>query len=168
MNQHSSRSHAIMTIHFTQRTVSNNVKKEIQSRINLVDLAGSEKVESSGVIGINFTEAISINKSLSALGTVINKLAEMKSGAKLPDSKLSDKKKQDPVHIPFRNSVLTFILKESLGGNSKTYMLAAISPAAINYAESLNTLRYAANAKKIVNTVTVLLLTRYCVPFLIR
>ena len=155
MNQHSSRSHAIMTIHFTQRTVSNNVKKEIQSRINLVDLAGSEKVESSGVIGINFTEAISINKSLSALGTVINKLAEMKSGAKLPDSKLSDKKKQDPVHIPFRNSVLTFILKESLGGNSKTYMLAAISPAAINYAESLNTLRYAANAKKIVNTVTV-------------
>lgn len=154
MNQHSSRSHAIMTIHFTQRTISNNVKKEIQSRINLVDLAGSEKVESSGVTGVNFTEAISINKSLSALGTVINKLAESKVG-KLSDSKLSDKKKLEPVHIPFRNSVLTFILKESLGGNSKTYMLAAISPAAINYAESLNTLRYAANAKKIVNTVTV-------------
>lgn len=149
MNNRSSRSHAILTIQFTQMfEESSGVIREVVSKINLVDLAGSERVEISGVTGVNFKEAIMINKSLSTLGLVISKLAEKSNKNKRKKYKSDD-------HIPFRDSSLTWILKESLGGNSKTYMIAAISPSSINYNETLSTLRYASNAKQIVNTVKV-------------
>ena len=256
MNARSSRSHSILTLYFTQ--LINNPQfgktREIVSKINLVDLAGSEKVDASGVTGINFKEAININKSLSTLGLVISKLALLSSQPsnsqpsksqpsnshsskshssksqlnKLlhesrstqnyknitynnnslkrlknkdipalkkvksvdnispnscsnvspssslnisprscsnvsPRYKLTKSVKPSPriieekitEHVPFRDSVLTWILKESLGGNSKTYMVATVSPSAINYNESLSTLRYAFNAKQIVNNVKV-------------
>jgi hypothetical protein len=175
MNDHSSRSHAILTVLFTQLIKGKTGKtREVVSRINLVDLAGSEHVEASGVTGINFQEACDINKSLAVLGRVIQKLADSRSpkkktpkkspkkkspkGGKSKKSTLKLPKKKSPKpaeHIPFRDSVLTWILKDSLGGNSKTYMITTISPAACNYADTLTTLRYASNAKTIVNTVEV-------------
>lgn len=187
MNDRSSRSHAILTVYFTQVVEEGNITREVVSKINLVDLAGSERVNASGVTGINFQEAIQINKSLSTLGLVISKLAAkaVKSSKKAPGkSKKASKKKRTvktrvvkvtdnlskPAtekvttkkknvdlanHIPFRDSVLTWILKESLGGNSKTYMIATVSPSSGNYNESLSTLRYASNAKQIVNTVKI-------------
>lgn len=164
MNNKSSRSHAILTLYFTQLIDEPELGKtrEIVSKINLVDLAGSERVEISGVTGINFKEAININKSLSVLGNVINKLAteSVKQDVKTTVKKVTKLKKTKSVkkladHIPFRESVLTWILKESLGGNSRTYMIATISPSSINYNESLNTLRYAYNAKQIINTIKI-------------
>jgi len=163
MNNHSSRSHAILTLYFTQIKYDETTQKnkEIVSKINLVDLAGSERVESSGVTGINFQEATMINKSLSALGLVINKLALRKIKMKKTKKVKKTTLKKTPIsksksnHIPFRDSVLTWILSESLGGNSKTYMLATISPSSLNYNESLSTLRFASNAKQIVNTVKI-------------
>jgi hypothetical protein len=166
MNDRSSRSHAILTVLFTQVVKeSSGIVREVVSKINLVDLAGSERVESSGVTGVNFKEAIEINKSLSALGLVISKLADKSSrvaqtdklstrclGASKKERKTLKKAKD---HIPFRDSVLTWILKESLGGNSKTYMIATISPSSLNYNETLSTLRYASNAKQIINTVKI-------------
>lgn len=154
MNNRSSRSHAILTIIFTQIIDEPDLGKsrEIVSKINLVDLAGSEKVLASGVTGVQFKEAININKSLSALSLVINKLATRPQSNK---TKRSSTVKSVSTHIPFRDSVLTWILSESLGGNSKTFMIATISPSSINYAESYNTLKYANNAKQIVNTVHV-------------
>lgn len=182
MNNRSSRSHAIMTLYFTQLIDESDIGKtrEVVSKINLVDLAGSERVEMSGVTGINFKEAININKSLSTLGLVISKLAAQsqskisskptvkpvfvkstnKSQSSAPKStKLvqikSPTNKSISEHVPYRDSVLTWILKESLGGNSKTFMIATVSPSELNYNESLSTLRYAANAKQIVNTVKI-------------
>jgi len=169
MNDRSSRSHAILTVYFTQIVEEGNITREVVSKINLVDLAGSERVEASGVTGVNFKEAIEINKSLSALGLVISKLAAKatKSAKAKPKAKVKPKakpktkaktktiKKNAEDHIPFRDSVLTWILKESLGGNSKTYMVATISPSSGNYNETLSTLRYASNAKQIVNTVKI-------------
>lgn len=107
------------------------------SKISLVDLAGSERQGSSGATGARLKEGANINKSLTTLGKVIAALASA-SAAKT-------KKKND--HVPYRDSVLTWLLKESLGGNSKTAMIAAISPA--DYEETLSTLRYADAAKKI-------------------
>lgn len=129
MNHDSSRSHAIVTLQLNIRTAG----KEIQSRLAMVDLAGSERIFDSGVQGIHKQEALKINKSLSALSKVIKQLSEKQT------------------HISYRDSSLTFLLKDSLGGNSLTYMIAACSPAALNYAETLNTLRYAASAMRIVN-----------------
>ena len=143
LNSRSSRSHAILTIYFTQVITDEFSTREIVSKINLVDLAGSEKTNSSGVVGINFKEAVNINQSLTTLGIVIGKLAS------------NSAKTNNMDHVPFRDSVLTWILKESLGGNSKTYMIANISPSSMNYNESLGTLRYANNAKKIINCVSV-------------
>ncbi len=197
MNQRSSRSHAILTLYFTQLIDEPDIGKtrEVVSKINLVDLAGSERVEMSGVTGINFKEAININKSLSTLGLVISKLASHSQAKLMAKSKLTAntpiikpsakqtalssgtkstrlsttspikssirespkeiKDKSISEHVPYRDSVLTWILKESLGGNSKTFMIATVSPSELNYNESLSTLRYAANAKQIVNTVKV-------------
>lgn len=157
MNNRSSRSHAILTVYFTQIVLEGNITREVVSKINLVDLAGSERVDASGVTGINFQEAIQINKSLSTLGLVISKLAaKAKSKAnKTKVVKPRGAKSSNPNHIPFRDSVLTWILKESLGGNSKTYMIATISPSSGNFNESLSTLRYASNAKQIINTVKI-------------
>ena len=134
LNDRSSRSHAIIIIYYSQHG-----DRQINSKINLVDLAGSEKIEISKVTGQNAKEAISINTSLTQLGIVIQHLA----------------KKQQASHIPFRNSKLTHVLKDSIGGNSKTFMIATVSPSSINYDETINTLRYATNAGKIVNMVCI-------------
>ena len=150
MNDRSSRSHSIFTITFTQHfTASNGTKRgSMVSKINMVDLAGSERVKDSGVTGVHLKEAININRSLTTLGRVISALATSSANKKGGQTSQN-------VHVPFRDSVLTWILKDSLGGNSKTVMIATISPAAINYEESLSTLLYASHAKEIVNEVTV-------------
>ncbi|XP_055694163.1 kinesin-like protein unc-104 isoform X4 [Lutzomyia longipalpis] len=143
MNETSSRSHAVFTIFFTQRRhdVTTDLITEKVSKISLVDLAGSERADSTGAKGTRLKEGANINKSLTTLGKVISALAEMASKSK--KSKKAD-------FIPYRDSVLTWLLRENLGGNSKTAMIAAISPADINYDETLSTLRYADRAKQIV------------------
>ncbi|XP_015195972.1 kinesin-like protein KIF1C [Lepisosteus oculatus] len=140
MNETSSRSHAVFTIVFTQRRHDQmtSLDTEKVSKISLVDLAGSERADSSGAKGMRLKEGANINKSLTTLGKVISALAEMQS---------SKKRKSD--FIPYRDSVLTWLLKENLGGNSRTAMIAALSPADINYEETLSTLRYADRAKQI-------------------
>jgi pSer/pThr/pTyr-binding forkhead associated (FHA) protein len=139
MNDASSRSHAIFTITFTQATYSADLPCETVSKINLVDLAGSERASATGAEGIRLTEGGNINRSLVSLGNVISALAEQSSH---PSTQR---------HIPYRDSVLTWLLKDSLGGNSKTIMIATVSPAMCNYGETLSTLRYASRAKNIVN-----------------
>ncbi|XP_022255004.1 kinesin-like protein unc-104 isoform X4 [Limulus polyphemus] len=142
MNETSSRSHAVFTIIFTQRRQDKGtgLVAEKVSKISLVDLAGSERADSTGAQGTRLKEGANINKSLTTLGKVISGLAEVAATKK--------KKKQD--FIPYRDSVLTWLLRENLGGNSKTAMIAAISPADINFDETLSTLRYADRAKQIV------------------
>ncbi|KFD70525.1 hypothetical protein M514_17318 [Trichuris suis] len=146
MNETSSRSHAVFTLVLTQRRhdLETNLETEKVSRICLVDLAGSERADSTGAEGIRLKEGANINKSLTTLGKVISALAEMSSGNQ------PSKKKRKSEFIPYRDSVLTWLLRENLGGNSKTAMIAAISPADINYEETLSTLRYADRAKQIV------------------
>ncbi|CAM4814077.1 unnamed protein product [Rotaria magnacalcarata] len=146
MNETSSRSHAVFTILFSQSTYDamTDLTAEKQSKISLVDLAGSERADATGATGDRLKEGANINKSLTTLGKVIAALAEMSSKHRKPRSE----KKAD--FIPYRDSVLTWLLKENLGGNSKTAMIAAISPADINYEETLSTLRYADRAKAIV------------------
>ncbi|XP_041317625.1 kinesin-like protein KIF1C, partial [Pyrgilauda ruficollis] len=107
------------------------------SRISLVDLAGSERADASGARGVRLKEGANINKSLTTLGKVISALAEATSKKKKPD------------FIPYRDSVLTWLLKENLGGNSRTAMIAALSPADSSYEETLSTLRYADRTKQI-------------------
>ncbi|XP_047521680.1 kinesin-like protein unc-104 isoform X12 [Pieris napi] len=143
MNETSSRSHAVFTIFFTQQRYdkTTNLVSEKVSKISLVDLAGSERADSTGAKGTRLKEGANINKSLTTLGKVISALAEIASKSK--KSKKAD-------FIPYRDSVLTWLLRENLGGNSKTAMIAAISPADINYDETLSTLRYADRAKQIV------------------
>eukprot|EP01061_Rhynchopus_euleeides_P009691 TRINITY_DN188_c0_g2_i1.p1 TRINITY_DN188_c0_g2~~TRINITY_DN188_c0_g2_i1.p1 ORF type:complete len:964 (+),score=451.74 TRINITY_DN188_c0_g2_i1:210-3101(+) len=143
MNDTSSRSHAVFQICLK----ANNPSKGIQryAHINIVDLAGSERIKMSKVEGANLTEATKINLSLSTLRRVIDILIEN-----------SQRRKNQPKQLPpYRDSMLTWILSESLGGNSKTMMLATISPAESNREDTLNTLRYALKAKAIVNTVKV-------------
>ncbi|KMY94348.1 kinesin-like protein unc-104 isoform X7 [Drosophila simulans] len=144
MNETSSRSHAVFTIFFTQRRhdLMTNLTTEKVSKISLVDLAGSERADSTGAKGTRLKEGANINKSLTTLGKVISALAEVSA------SKKKNAKKAD--FIPYRDSALTWLLRENLGGNSKTAMIAAISPADINYDETLSTLRYADRAKQIV------------------
>ncbi|XP_026747718.1 kinesin-like protein unc-104 isoform X1 [Trichoplusia ni] len=144
MNETSSRSHAVFTIFFTQQRhdQTTNLMSEKVSKISLVDLAGSERADSTGAKGTRLKEGANINKSLTTLGKVISALAEI-SASKSKKSKKAD-------FIPYRDSVLTWLLRENLGGNSKTAMIAAISPADINFDETLSTLRYADRAKQIV------------------
>lgn len=146
MNETSSRSHAVFTILFSQSTHDEmtDLTAEKQSKISLVDLAGSERADATGATGDRLKEGANINKSLTTLGKVIAALAEISS----KNRKGRTEKKAD--FIPYRDSVLTWLLKENLGGNSKTAMIAAISPADINYEETLSTLRYADRAKAIV------------------
>ncbi|XP_058858574.1 kinesin-like protein KIF1B isoform X18 [Acipenser ruthenus] len=145
MNETSSRSHAVFTIVFTQRKhdAETNLSTEKVSKISLVDLAGSERADSTGAKGTRLKEGANINKSLTTLGKVISALAEVDNCT----SKSKKKKKSD--FIPYRDSVLTWLLRENLGGNSRTAMVAALSPADINYDETLGTLRYADRAKQI-------------------
>lgn len=141
MNQSSSRSHSIFTISIEQITNvktgedegggAENLRK---GKLNLVDLAGSERQAKTGATGERLKEATKINLSLSALGNVISALVDGKAK-----------------HIPYRDSKLTRLLQDSLGGNTRTLMIACISPASRNYVETLSTLRYANRAKNIHN-----------------
>ncbi|KAK9473147.1 uncharacterized protein V1510DRAFT_433745 [Dipodascopsis tothii] len=130
MNENSSRSHAVFTLTLAQRAVGADGDRV--SRISLVDLAGSERAAATQASGALLKEGSEINKSLSTLGRVINVLAARRGGV-----------------VPYRDSALTWLLKDSLGGNSQTAMLAAISPADVNFGETLSTLRYADSAKRI-------------------
>ncbi|ODQ54324.1 kinesin-domain-containing protein [Saitoella complicata NRRL Y-17804] len=133
MNDASSRSHAVFTLSIAQLSGSGSAITEKNSRFRLVDLAGSERVALTGAVagGTRFREGANINKSLTTLGRVIAGLAEDAKGAV----------------IPYRDSVLTWLLKDSLGGNSRTAMIACVSPS--DYEEGLSTLRYADQAKRI-------------------
>lgn len=139
MNETSSRSHAVFSIILTQRRYDADTNRvgEKMSKISLVDLAGSERADQTGAEGIRLKEGATINKSLTTLGKVIAAL-EINS------------KKKGVQFIPYRESVLTWLLRENLGGNSKTAMIAAISPADINHDETLSTLNYANRTKNIV------------------
>lgn len=140
MNAGSSRSHSIFTINLEQISTAcghdelNEEPSIKKGKLNLVDLAGSERQAKTGATGERLKEATKINLSLSALGNVISALVDGKTK-----------------HIPYRDSKLTRMLQDSLGGNTKTLMIACISPAAFNYDETLSTLRYASRAKNISN-----------------
>ncbi|KAM8834298.1 stAR-related lipid transfer protein 9-like [Synchiropus picturatus] len=166
----SSRSHAIFTIQYTQAILENNRPSETVSKINLVDLAGSERADHN-YCRDRLTEGSNINKSLVTLGIVISALAQnsqMSSSCHSINSMASEGDKSTAgshssslsrgggggrrhYFIPYRDSVLTWLLKDSLGGNSKTIMIATVSPSASSYNETLSTLRYAAHARNIVN-----------------
>lgn len=134
MNQDSSRSHSLFTIYIETAEEQNGEQRIKAGKLNLVDLAGSERSSKTGATGQTLKEGIKINLSLTALGNVISSLVDGKSA-----------------HIPYRDSKLTRLLQDSLGGNTKTVMIAAVSPADYNYEETLSTLRYAARAKAIKN-----------------
>ena len=133
MNDQSSRSHLIFVIEFTQAQEAAGRQTVTRSKINLIDLAGSERARTSGASGDGLREGANINKSLTTLGRVISTLAEGKAAD----------------HVPYRDSKLTYILKDSLGGDSITSMLATVSPSEANYEETVSTLRYAASVKRI-------------------
>ncbi|XP_063729758.1 kinesin-like protein KIF13A [Symsagittifera roscoffensis] len=145
MNSESSRSHAVFTIFLSQQITNKQMTGEKASRISLVDLAGSERATKTGAAGDRLKEGSNINKSLTTLGLVISALAEQ----------AANQGRKKPVFVPYRDSTLTWLLKDSLGGNSKTVMIATISPSADNYDESLSTLRYADRAKRIVNNAVI-------------
>ncbi|QPG74843.1 hypothetical protein FOA43_002179 [Brettanomyces nanus] len=136
MNKQSSRSHAIFQIRLTSKDLDSGIVKT--GNLFLVDLAGSEKIDKSGASGQLLEEAKKINSSLSALGNVINCLTDGKSR-----------------HIPYRDSKLTRILQESLGGNSRTTLIINCSPSAYNELETISTLRFGSRAKRITNSVHV-------------
>ncbi|KAF3446621.1 hypothetical protein FNV43_RR11801 [Rhamnella rubrinervis] len=150
MNNQSSRSHAIFTITLEQmRKVSpafpgdsslhESMSDEyLCAKLHLVDLAGSERAKRTGSDGLRFKEGVHINRGLLALGNVISALGD-------------EKKRKEGVHVPYRDSKLTRLLQDSLGGNSRTVMIACISPADINAEETLNTLKYANRARNIQN-----------------
>jgi len=144
MNATSSRAHTVLTIEFKQVSEVSGATGMKVSMINLVDLAGSEKAGQTGASGDRLKEGCAINKSLSALGNVIEKLADKATS-----------KSKTAVLIPYRDSKLTRLLQNALGGSSKTVMICAISPASSNYEETLSTLRYADRAKRIKNSATI-------------
>ncbi|XP_015690068.2 kinesin-like protein KIN-12G [Oryza brachyantha] len=137
MNRASSRSHSVFTCLIESKWESQGINHHRFSRLNLVDLAGSERQKSSGAEGERLKEATNINKSLSTLGLVITNLIAV-----------SNKKSH---HVPYRDSKLTFLLQDSLGGNSKTTIIANISPSSCCAAETLSTLKFAQRAKYIRN-----------------
>jgi predicted nucleic acid-binding Zn-ribbon protein len=137
MNEHSSRSHSVFTVTIRSKESESGVVKLRSSRLNLIDLAGSERQQSTGAEGDRLTEACSINKSLSALGKVIMSLVDIANGKER--------------HVHYRDSKLTFLLKDSLGGNSKTCIVANVSPAWNSMNETLSTLQFAQRAKFIKN-----------------
>jgi kinesin family protein 5 len=132
MNAESSRSHSIFVLTISQKNIETGSVRSGQ--LFLVDLAGSEKVGKTGATGQTLEEAKKINKSLSALGNVINSLTDGTSR-----------------HIPYRDSKLTRILQESLGGNSRTTLIINCSPSSFNDSETLSTLRFGVRAKTIKN-----------------
>lgn len=136
MNEGSSRSHSVFTITVTQKDTQTNAQKA--GKLVLVDLAGSEMVRKTGASGQQLEEAKMINKSLSALGQVINALTDDKA-----------------THVPYRDSKLTRVLQDSLGGNSKTVLIVAVSPSSFNSSETVSTLRFGMRAKSIENKVKI-------------
>ncbi|OIV97649.1 hypothetical protein TanjilG_12406 [Lupinus angustifolius] len=148
MNNQSSRSHAIFTITLEQMrkinipngsSLNDTMSEEyLCAKLHLVDLAGSERAKRTGSDGLRFKEGVHINKGLLALGNVISALGD-------------EKKRKEGLHVPYRDSKLTRLLQDSLGGNSRTVMIACISPADINAEETLNTLKYANRARNIQN-----------------
>ncbi|KAK1395996.1 kinesin-like protein KIN-4C [Heracleum sosnowskyi] len=146
MNSKSSRSHAIFTISMEQKRLSSSAGGEMPdasgdilcAKLHLVDLAGSERAKRTGADGLRLREGIHINKGLLALGNVISALGD-------------EKKRKEGGHVPYRDSKLTRLLQDSLGGNSKTVMIACVSPADTNAEETLNTLKYANRARNIQN-----------------
>lgn len=136
MNEHSSRSHSVFLINVKQENLEND--KKLSGKLYLVDLAGSEKVSKTGAEGTVLDEAKNINRSLSALGNVISALADGNKS-----------------HIPYRDSKLTRILQESLGGNARTTIIICCSPASFNESETKSTLDFGRRAKTIKNVVTV-------------
>ena len=156
MNNCSSRSHAIFTISIEQHVIDDLYKASdgtqivapatseppaaaseefMVAKFHFVDLAGSERAKRTGATGATLKEGISINKGLLSLGNVISALTDDKGKG----------------HVPYRDSKLTRILQDSLGGNSRTIMIACVSPAEINFEETLNTLKYASRARNIKN-----------------
>ncbi|ORX51143.1 kinesin-domain-containing protein [Piromyces finnis] len=142
MNTQSSRSHSVFTLTLQSKIEKDGITQIQESKLNLVDLAGSERQKLTGTTGQRLLEARNINKSLSALGQVIQSLVDMNN----------NKKK---VHVGYRNSKLTFLLKDSLGGNSKTFLIANISPSTFSLAETLSTLRFAQCTKQVTNKAVV-------------
>ena len=151
MNEVSSRSHSIFTIFLDQRlkvkgeevsaeetAPSGSDQSYMTAKFHLVDLAGSERTKRTGAVGVRFKEAVQINCGLLALGNVISALGD-------------EKKKAHITHVPYRDSKLTRLLQDSLGGNSRTLMVACVSPADSNFEETLNTLKYANRARNIKN-----------------
>lgn len=138
MNATSSRSHSIFTIIVENQEEAHGKVTTRVGKLNLVDLAGSERQSKTGVSGIEREQAININLSLTTLGLVIQNLVSSK-----------------PTHIPYRDSQLTRLLQDSLGGNTKTVMIANVGPAGYNYDETLSTLKYANRAKNIKNEVKI-------------
>ncbi|XP_050904863.1 kinesin-like protein KIN-4C isoform X1 [Lathyrus oleraceus] len=134
MNSQSSRSHAIFTITMEQK----NGDDVLCAKLHLVDLAGSERAKRTGADGMRLKEGIHINKGLLTLGNVISALGD-------------ERKRKEGGHVPYRDSKLTRLLQDSLGGNSKTVMIACVSPADTNVEETLNTLKYANRARNIQN-----------------
>ena len=144
MNLTSSRSHAVFTIHLTQTTLSQEqINVVATSKFTFVDLAGSERMKKTGAEGERAREGIKINEGLLALGNVINALAD--------EDRLS---KEKSIHVPYRQSKLTRLLQDALGGNSQTFFLACVSPSDSNVGETLSTLRYAHRARNIRNAPT--------------
>jgi len=152
MNSSSSRSHCIFTLEVSQiltefsenDSVISETSNSKKAKISLIDLAGSERADSAGTTGIRLQEGSNINKSLTTLGRCISTLAKISlKKANSPDSHTSED------YIPFRDSNLTWLLRDNLWGNAKTAMIANISPAGVNHDETLSTLRYAASAKQV-------------------
>ena len=142
IHEHSSRSHTIFRIHV--RTVLNE-HESLNSVINLVDLAGSERLSELGLSKQeSASETAHINKSLFTLSHVISKLAENSNGS-------SSTKSKHPSHIPYRDSKLTRILQNSLGGNALTAIICTISPASLNFFQTLSTLKFASRAQIVTN-----------------
>ena len=152
MNEASSRSHAIFTVTIDQKIVSVTQEaggdaqaepvtseENISAKFHFVDLAGSERIKKTGATGKTLQEGIQINQGLLALGNVIAALTDEKKISK------------GGAFIPYRNSKLTRILQDSLGGNSRTTMIACVSPAESNYEETLSTIKYASRARNIKN-----------------
>ena len=143
-NIQSSRSHAICTLTVSVTPTDKLSKTEsTQAKLTLVDLAGSERIKKTGVVGLQQQESITINQDLFALGQVVSALADK--------SRSTGKGKQ--AHVPFRNSKLTRLLRESLGGNCFTVLISCVSPADLDMEESINTLRYAEKARSISNSI---------------
>ncbi|KAJ3395479.1 Kinesin-like protein kif15 [Lobulomyces angularis] len=137
MNTRSSRSHSILTLTIQTKTSSNGITSIKESRVNLVDLAGSERQKSANTDGQRLKEGSHINKSLLTLGTCINALVDVSNGK--------------PRHVHYRDSKLTLLLKDSLGGNSKSTMIATVSSNPLSLSESISTLRFAQRAKMVKN-----------------